>query len=213
MQEKSLIKQNILQYIEYLGISKYDFYKKSGITRGVLDQTSGISEENTTKFLAYAPEVNIDWLLTGKGKMISSEHSELKTKISDGIPMVPIDALAGKQPGELVIHDYDIEQRYFVPEFSKADFLIRVKGSSMYPKYSAGDILACLKIEKNQFIQWNKAYVIDTSQGIMVKRIIKGANPKHWVLRSDNKDYQDIDVNPDEDVNHINLVLGVIRLE
>ena len=34
MQEKSPIKKNILQYIEYKGISKYKFYQETGITRG-----------------------------------------------------------------------------------------------------------------------------------------------------------------------------------
>lgn len=129
------------------------------------------------------------------------------------IPLIPIDALAGLAPGELVIKDSDIESRYTVPDFAKADFLIRVKGGSMYPKYSSGDVLACKKVSKTDFIQWNKTYVIDTSQGVLVKRILKGKDDKHWILRSENKDYQDIDVNPEKDIHHINIVIGVIRLE
>jgi phage repressor protein C with HTH and peptisase S24 domain len=129
------------------------------------------------------------------------------------IPLIPHHAIAGLGSGELVIHESDIEQRYIVPEFSKADYLIRVKGSSMYPKYSAGDVLACVKMDKTKFIQWNKTYVLDTTQGIMVKRIIKGISKKDWILRSDNKDYDDIDVTVDNDVHHISLVIGVIRLE
>lgn len=70
MQEKSLIKKNILQYIDYKGISKYQFYQSTGITRGILDQNNGMSEENTAKFLAYATDVNIEWLITGKGNML-----------------------------------------------------------------------------------------------------------------------------------------------
>lgn len=70
MQEKSQIKQNILLYIDFIGISKYDFYRKTGITRGVLDQPTGISEDNIAKFIAYFNEVNIEWLITGKGSML-----------------------------------------------------------------------------------------------------------------------------------------------
>ena len=33
--------------------------------------------------------------------------------------------------------------RYVVPMFKEAEFLITVKGSSMIPKYNSGDIVAC----------------------------------------------------------------------
>ena len=71
--EKSLIKRNILQYIDYKGISDYKFYKDSGITRGVLSQNNGLSEDNMMRFLAYAPDVNLTWLLTGRGNMPITE--------------------------------------------------------------------------------------------------------------------------------------------
>jgi hypothetical protein len=73
MQEKSIIKQNILKYLDFKGISSYKFYQESGITRGVLGQNNGMSEENTAKFLVYSPDINIEWLLTGKGSMLKSE--------------------------------------------------------------------------------------------------------------------------------------------
>ena len=75
MQEKSPIKKNILQYIEYKGISKYKFYQETGITRGVLDQNNGMSEENTARFIAQYPEVSTDWLLTGKGSMLREQSA------------------------------------------------------------------------------------------------------------------------------------------
>ncbi|MFV0500035.1 MAG: transcriptional regulator [Bacteroidales bacterium] len=72
MQEKSLIKKNILQYLEIKNITKYEFYQKTGITRGILNQNNGMSEENTAKFLAYFKEINPEWLLTGKGPMLKN---------------------------------------------------------------------------------------------------------------------------------------------
>ena len=76
MQKKSLIKQNILYFIEYKNITRYKFYQETGITRGILDQDNGMSEENTAKFLAQYPEVSPEWLLTGKGKMLKEEVKE-----------------------------------------------------------------------------------------------------------------------------------------
>jgi hypothetical protein len=72
MQEKSLIKKNILKFIEYKGLSKYEFYKITGITRGILDQNNGMNEENTAIFLAVFKEVSAEWLITGKGEMLKS---------------------------------------------------------------------------------------------------------------------------------------------
>ena len=59
-QEKSPIKQNILRYLAQKGVSAYEFYKESGVTRGILQQNNGISEDNIARFLAYAPDVNIE---------------------------------------------------------------------------------------------------------------------------------------------------------
>lgn len=87
MQYISPIKSKILQYIEYKGVSKYQFYKESGITRGVLDKESGISEENIAKFIAYADDINVEWLIIDKGEMI-------KTK-----PTNKSDPLIGSQKG------------------------------------------------------------------------------------------------------------------
>lgn len=73
MQEISPIKNRILQYLEYKGVSKYKFYVESRITRGVLDKDSGISEDNIAKFIAYEPNINLEWLLTGKGEMFRQQ--------------------------------------------------------------------------------------------------------------------------------------------
>ena len=77
MQEKerkiSPIKLRILQFIDYKGISKYEFYKNTSISRGTLDNSSGLTEENIAKFLAYYKEINPTWLLTGEGPMLRQE--------------------------------------------------------------------------------------------------------------------------------------------
>lgn len=75
MREKSTIKENILKYLDFKGVSKYEFYQKTGVSNGVLTQKSGMSEENTLRFLSYYDDVNPEWLLTGKGEMLRTERS------------------------------------------------------------------------------------------------------------------------------------------
>ena len=85
MQQISLIKKRILQYIDNQGLTKYKFYQDSGITRGVLDKDSGITEDNIAKFIAYAPDVNLSWLILGEGEMLKTKSEKNVIKKNDNI--------------------------------------------------------------------------------------------------------------------------------
>lgn len=221
-QEKSPIKQNILLYLTEKGVTPYEFYRASGVTRGVLQQNNGISEDNIARFLAYAPDVNIEWLITGKGEMLKDKHinyqrqKELAYHVPEGshegIPLIPVEAMAGALTSERTVLEYECE-RYVVPVFKGADFLIPVKGSSMYPKYSSGDIVACQRVPMSDlFFQWNKVYVIDTNQGALIKRIKPGSTPDKVLIVSDNEKYDPFEL-PISAIHAVALVIGVIRLE
>ncbi|GFR75458.1 peptidase S24-like protein [Elysia marginata] len=54
---------------------------------------------------------------------------------NEGIPLLPIDAMAGVFSGEVKVLELECE-RFVIPTFKEADFLIPVKGSSMHPKYN-----------------------------------------------------------------------------
>lgn len=231
-QEKSLIKQKILLYLAKIGVSDYEFYKKSGTTRGILTQNNGISEENLARFLAYAPEVNVEWLLTGRGEMLKTNETSSdtpadqqpsfsnkdtnKTRIAQeneqGIPLIPFSAMAGALTGEQSVLEYECE-RYVVPAFSGADFLMPVKGNSMAPTYASGDIVACQRVPMTDiFFQWNKAYILDTNQGAIIKRVKPGSDSEHVLLVSDNTDYNPFELQR-KDIYAVALVIGLIRLE
>lgn len=227
MQEKSPIKQKILQYIEAKDVSLYSFYNESRVTRGVLTSPTGISEENIFKFLSWATDANRDWLFGDDPIMFKSNdaHASMlaeprtqyeKPAKSAGIPLLPLDAFAGiGQETDYSVDFNTIQERYVVPLFAGkgVDFLVSIRGSSMYPKYNSGDVVACKFIKDRLFIQWNKVYVIDTaSQGTMVKRLKKAVSPEFITCRSDNKDYDEFDV-PLSDIRNMALVIGVIRLE
>lgn len=74
--EKSPIKDRILQYLDIKGITKYALYRDSGITRGILDQDTGISEDNLQKFLRFAQDISLAWLITGEGGIFKTKSAE-----------------------------------------------------------------------------------------------------------------------------------------
>jgi len=130
----------------------------------------------------------------------------------DGIPLIPLDAVAGFCAGNSAqILEYECE-RFIVPTFRGAEFLIQVKGSSMYPKYSSGDIVACKKLPLDTFFQWNKVYVVDTEQGVLIKRIKQGKDEDHIILVSENERYDSFPLHK-QDIHALAIVIGVIRLE
>lgn len=172
--------------------------------------------------------LSAEWLLTGKGDMLENNQASVQgdganppqdhpaaiatTNPEEGIPLIPINAMAGVLTGEQSILEYECE-RYVVPIFKGADFLIPVKGSSMYPKYSSGDIVACKRVPMTDlFFQWNKVYVIDTNQGALIKRIRRGSDSDHVLIVSDNTNYEPFELHLSS-IYAVALVIGVIRLE
>ena len=220
-QQKSPIKQNILRYLAQKGVSAYEFYKESGVTRGILQQNNGISEDNIARFLAYAPDVNIEWLLTGEGPMLSHPTPPTPpTKptshpSTSGIPLIPLDAVAGfpaESGGGVRLEDCE---RYVIPEFENkgANFLIRVSGDSMVPLYYSGDLLACRKITDIRFFQWGTVYVLETSQGVLVKRVQESVDHADSILCvSENSSVHHPFLLPRDDIRSLSTIVGLVRM-
>jgi len=145
-------------------------------------------------------------------KLVNDEPKPLYKVNAGGIPLIPLGAMAGYAKGEIQVLEHECE-RYVVPVFREAEFLITVKGSSMIPKYNSGDIVACKHLPLNDlFFQWNKVYVLDTAQGALIKRVCKGRDENHVTLVSDNVRYDPFELHRDK-LNAVALVIGVIRLE
>lgn len=139
----------------------------------------------------------------------------IDSKKDNAIPFVSINAIAGFGNANFSIGERDVKDYYVVPKFKdrKIDFMIEVSGSSMYPKYNSGDVVACRIIRESKFIQWNKVHVIATKeQGILIKRLKKSQEPNCLLAISDNKDYEPFDI-PEVEIEGIAIVVGVVRLE
>ena len=201
-----------------------------GVSKSTLSNWSSRNTIDYDKVFSLCEHINIDWLLTGRGSMLKSETTPSMSdqdspkedddspvalhtdNPKEGIPLIPINAMAGAMMGEQTVMDYECE-RYVVPLFKGAEFLIQVKGSSMYPKYSSGDVVACKRVPMTDlFFQWGKVYVLDTNQGALIKRIKRGSDADHILIVSDNEAYEPFEL-PLRCVNNVAIVIGVIRLE
>ncbi len=216
----STVRGRLLMFIHHLGIPVSAFERQCGMSNATIaNMRKSLAQDKVENIAKNYPSLNITWLMTGEGEMLNekpkAEVDEQPQRDSRHLPLIPIAAVAGYNGwDEAGVTLADCPQ-YSVPDFIavKAEFLIRVSGSSMYPKYSSGDILACRKIQEIRFIQCGKIYVIDSSQGMMVKRLFEIDDDKDNILcKSDNPNYPPF-VLPKDDICSLSIVVGAIRLE
>ena len=227
--EKSLIKRNILQYIDYKGISDYKFYKDSGITRGVLSQNNGLSEDNMMRFLAYAPDVNLTWLLTGRGNMLITEDTQLSgVNVAEqfplrtdrkldlqSVPLYELDATAG-----LVALFSDTTRstpiNYLqIPDLPPCDGAIYVRGDSMYPLLKSGDIILYKEINNaSGCLLWGEMYLLsftlDGEDYITIKYVQKSEVEGFVRLVSHNPRHAPQEI-PRDSIRAVALVKASVR--
>lgn len=220
------VKERILQFLDEKEISKTLFFNKVGISPSNFKgagKKSSIGSDLVVKILTEYPELSPEWVMLGEGEMLRAPSKQAandpKKEIipshtpQEGIPLIPIEAWAGALSGE----DYSIMEsdceRYIVPSIKDADFLITVRGDSMTPRYYSGDIVACRKVFLSDlWFQWGKVYIIDTSQGSLLKKVRRGSSDETITLISENPEYEPFELRKDQ-IYNIAIVQGVIRAE
>ena len=125
-------------------------------------------------------------------------------------PRIPLDAAAGSLSIVLSsVSENECEMVPVIPTLPRYDFTIFTRGDSMEPQFISGDELACLFIKDSAFIQWGRAHVLDTAQGVVVKRIFDDGD--NIICKSNNPNYPDFPI-PKAEIYRIALVVGSIRI-
>lgn len=125
-------------------------------------------------------------------------------------PRIPLNAAAGSLTHAMTgVTIDDCEQIPIISVFPDYDFTIFIKGDSMFPRYESGDEVACKRIDASHFLQWGKVHVLDTTQGVIIKRIYDAGD--NIRCNSFNPDYSDFEV-PKSEIFSISLVVGLLRV-
>lgn len=225
-QIKSPIKQKILLYLETIGTTPYEFYKITGVTRGVLGQNNGISEENLSRFLDYYKDVNPEWLLTGNGSMLRADQSgtvpniqvihqskSIEPRSDQSIPLYNVSAAANLQT--LFCSDtQDVLGRISIPDSPRCDGAVYVTGDSMYPLLKSGDIIAYKQLYNPDNMTFGEMYMIqytiDGDQSLVIKYIQPAGNDNYVRLVSFNEHHAPKDI-PRSAIDALAIVKFSIR--
>jgi SOS-response transcriptional repressors (RecA-mediated autopeptidases) len=211
MRESSVIKQRIIQYLDYKGISKYECYKETGLTNGVLSQKNGMSEDGILKFLSQYADINTDWLLSGKGEMLKNAKNPLLSYNPQmGVPYYNVDFIGGF---DLVFNDQTIVPTYniiFEP-FAEAQFWCNVTGHSMEPQINHGDIVALKEVPSLDDILFGEMYAVVLDCARTIKTLRKADDPDKIRFIPVNKDGYDEQEFDKKRIKKVFTVLGSIR--
>lgn len=207
------IKERVFEFIESLNMPVSRFEKRCGLSNGYLKSVKGAFSVNKVEDILNAfPELSRDWLINGTGLMLKEKEELYSSAKGLALPLIPIPAICGYTEDNWSVLAKDCPL-YSVPDTPSADFLIRTSGDSMQPKYNEGDLLACRMINEVLFFQWGKTYVLDTSQGVMVKNIYEDKeNPKNVILVSENAEKYPPFAIPRSDIRKLALVVGSLRI-
>jgi phage repressor protein C with HTH and peptisase S24 domain len=207
---ETTVKDRLKAYLSAKNISMAEFGRRIGVSGAyVTSMRKSIQPDKIEKIRIEFPDLDIDWLLTGKAKEVKQHNDIALDNAIETRPRVEQYAAGG---GNEVLDGVTLgqcEQVPVVPMFPRYDFTMRITGESMMPYLHPGDEVACLMIKEPAFLQWGRIHVLATAQGIIIKKIFDAGDGIRCV--SFNENYPDFIV-PKSEIYSFNLVIGLIRL-
>lgn len=191
--------ERLQYYMEISGINDNQMTINAGLSVGLIGKAKstgkGMSSMNIEKILLSYPNLSADWLLTGRGEMLTTPTiptapTAISTDPAVGTPYYDVDFLGGFSEifnNQTLIPACNV----IVPGFEKASLWCNVTGHSMEPKINHGDIIALHECTIND-IQYGEIYavVLDTIRTIKILR--KGSQPDKLLYVPINKpDYEE----------------------
>lgn len=187
-------------FIKQKNLTVAEFERSCGLSRSVIHSAikniGAIGSDKLSKIFATYPELNTEWLLTGKGLMLKNiipgEKTEL-VRISDNktadigkISVLPVyNQMATAGDVELLFHqDITEENTIYLPEIRGCDFGVKVYGDSMSGVIENGDIILVREVEQRLATN-GKIHMIQTNDNLYVKYLYR--SEAQYILTSENK--------------------------
>lgn len=174
--------------------------------------------------------VSKEWLCSGNGPMYapvssaagSDVHNHIRTltlpsgaivpEVRNGAKVYGLDVTAGNLGRDRMFTDDLVIGSIDVPFINPDCSIVKVSGDSMKPVINNGDMIAIREIKNPNLIFWGQIYVVLLEDYRMVKYVRKHENPDWVILRSENKEYDDIEIEK-RDICDLFIVENIIRID
>ena len=191
-----------MQFIKYKGITMKLFEEKCGLSSGyITSMRKSFGSEKLNNVLKAFPELNREWLLYGEGDMLNKGGDPNAKSVGGDMSdyetwLLPQTAHGGsltEMPADGVLMQ-NCER--IISPIKGVDFAITVYGDSMAPEYPSGSRVLIKRVNPEVFLDWGKAYVLDTSNGVIIKEVLRSPRDGFVTCHSINPDpkYADFDV-------------------
>lgn len=219
------LKDRLLQFIGYIGLDIAAFERSVGLSNGAVHKMGeGTRASTIDKISEIYPILNAAWLKTGVGEMLQSEERSEKiisvpqtavsTKQRKGALIYDIDATCGLSGRDIEFTDEKVIGSIDAPEINPDSKIIFATGDSMLPLIASGDRVVIRKIESWDYFNYGQVYLIITNEYRLIKRVRR--HPKDSdnliLLRSENPDYDDIDL-PKREIIHLFIVENILSIK
>lgn len=183
-------KSRLILFLKHKGLSQLKFETSVNLSRGFVNNIGdNIREATLQKITEVYPDLNLVWLKTGVGSMLNGGE---ETKLVEGtlaklVPLLPIAAQGGNL-NDFVVSVKKIDCEQVISPITGAEFAMPVCGDSMAPEYPNGSQIFIKKINQRAFVEWGKAYVLDTVNGTVIKILVPADDKEYVKCISINKD-------------------------
>ena len=212
--------------------------KEMGVRQVQFAERIGVDTSNLSKYLnAHMPlsdsflnrlvvnlGVSKEWLLDGTD--LPFGKTPVRVEAGDGLkalingngeghaatPVYDVDATAGVMSGRNELFSSEnIVGWVNLPNMSPNCRIVRVSGDSMSPVIMDGDFIAVREVSNPNQIYWGQIYVVQLDDFRVVKYLRRHTDPNMVVLRSENPNYDDMDVLC-SDIHEMLLVQHVMHI-
>ena len=190
--------------LDYHKMSTYSLERQLGFSKNSLCNTvlekNSPSYESLVKVLSHFPEVNGDWLLTGRGQMLLPKNFDPNTSGFKYNGTFLIGAKASAGPSSFLQETFE-QVPVCLPRLSGDGYLlIEVEGTSMWPTLVAGDLIIIREVKSFEELASGKVCVFCNGSDIHVKRLFpsKLSGGKQIIAQSDNPIYSEFEVEMNE---------------
>ena len=211
---KHAIKERIIEFINYKGISKNAFENACNMSKRYLSNLKGTPGARIIKNIHDAfPELNTTWLITGTGEMLSEGIENQESTILDEsrAPILPT-TIAGRPDTDIlkyVQNNHDnLELSHVIVLDTPIDMWHIIRDDAMFPTFKVGDKIALLAYNKGEENPIpGKIYAIDTtSNGLIIRKLIPEENGA-YIARSLNEErYPDFTIKEAEIIRIFRIV-------
>ena len=211
---KHAIKERIIEFINYKGISKNAFENACNMSKRYLSNLKGTPGARIIKNIHDAfPELNTTWLITGTGEMLSkdTENQEPTILEENRAPILPT-AVAGSPDTDILKYvqkNYEnLELSHVIVLDTPIDMWHIIRDDAMFPTFKVGDKIALLAYNKGEESPIpGKIYAVDTtSNGLVIRKLIPEENVGYIAKSLNEERYPDFIIKEEEIIRIFRIV-------